>query len=102
MVTATSFFHATQNETDGDAANVWSLSRCESYFEGANMPATSMPSTYCVVVLTDPQAANAGGVGTHSEMAKTANVSHGHANMDGRLKDIMTNTAKQLQKLRSW
>ncbi len=98
----TSLFHATQNEIDGDAKNVWSL-KVWKHPEGAtcqvNIDAINVYKEKWYSYGPAKAANNAGGVAVSAlKWAKTANVFHGHVSDDGRLKDIrrtnIFNTAK--------
>jgi len=91
---------ATQNEIDGDDARALLANGCIAVSEGANMPSTpeAIKEFLNARILYAPgKAANAGGVATSGlEMAQNSQkLSWSAAEVDAKLKDIMTNIHAQ-------
>lgn len=91
---------ATQNEIDGDDARALLENGCIAVSEGANMPSTpeAIKEFLAARILYAPgKAANAGGVATSGlEMAQNSQkLSWSAAEVDARLKDIMSNIHAQ-------
>ncbi|MBR5773972.1 MAG: NADP-specific glutamate dehydrogenase, partial [Clostridia bacterium] len=90
---------ATQNEIDGESAEILAKNGCFAVSEGANMPST--PDAIAVYfknnMLYGPaKAANAGGVATSGlEMSQNSErLSWSFEEVDGKLKGIMKNIFK--------
>lgn len=94
---------ATQNELDGEAAEILVKNGCRAVAEGANMPCTP-EAVECFlengVMFGPAKAANAGGVATSGlEMSQNSiRMSWTFEEVDAKLKDIMVNIYKNSSK----
>ncbi|MCR4661189.1 MAG: NADP-specific glutamate dehydrogenase [Clostridia bacterium] len=94
---------ATQNEIDGESAQILVNNGCKCVCEGANMPST--PEAINIfqsngVLFGPAKASNAGGVATSAlEMSQNSErLSWTFEQVDARLKDIMENIYKNISK----